>query len=188
MVRHLVHPSWAGKIPCGRLSKIIRLSLTGAIWITARIQHVYLAALGAAWAGKPVAERADRPGAAGAGLKGRAIMHSLFETYLVEVPRRTSARCRAKQRSEELREMRAHLENAVAGYQAQGKTEEAAAQAALAQFGPPQTVGAETVTAWRRGEMLNRRSFWGAAVCALAVRLFMPLLLALLETTYLLSH
>jgi hypothetical protein len=56
------------------------------------------------------------------------------------------------------------LESAVAGYRAQGRTEEEAAQAALAQFGPPQVVGTETVTAWRRGERLNWRSFWGAVV------------------------
>jgi hypothetical protein len=111
-------------------------------------------------------------------------MHSLLETYLSELAAHLSA-LPTKPRVEELREIRAHLENAVAGYQAQGRTEEASARAALAQFGTPQAVGSETILAWRRGERLYRRSFWGAAACTLAVRFLMPFLLAPLETVYL---
>jgi hypothetical protein len=111
-------------------------------------------------------------------------MHNLLENYLSELTAQLGP-LPMKRRVEELREMRAHLESAVAGYRAQGRTEEEAAQAALAQFGPPQVVGTETVTAWRRGERLYRRSFWGAAACTLAVRFLMPFLLAPLETVYL---
>jgi hypothetical protein len=60
-------------------------------------------------------------------------MHSLLEAYLSELAAHLSA-LPTKPRVEELREMRAHLENAVAGYRAQGSTDEEAAQAALAQF------------------------------------------------------
>lgn len=92
-------------------------------------------------------------------------MHSLLENYLAELTVPLSA-LPAKRRSEELREMRAHLENAFAVYQEQGQTEDEAAQAALAQFGAAQVVGEKTVTAWRRGEAISGRSFFGAAVSA----------------------
>jgi hypothetical protein len=78
-------------------------------------------------------------------------MHSLLEAYLSELAAHLSA-LPTKPRVEELREMRAHLENAVAGYRAQGSTDEEAAQAALAQFGPSAEIAAGLTHAWRRGQ------------------------------------
>jgi len=95
-------------------------------------------------------------------------MHSLLETYLSEVAAQLSA-LPAKKCNEELREMRAHLENVFAAYRQQGKTEDEAAQNAVAQFGVPEPVGRDTVLAWRRGQRMNGRSFWGAATLALAL-------------------
>lgn len=111
-------------------------------------------------------------------------MHSLLESYLAEVAAHLSA-LPAKQRNEELREMRAHLESVFAAYRQQGQTADEAARNAVAQFGRPETVGQDTVTAWQRGEALNQRSVWGAAACTLAVRFLVPHCLTPLETAYL---
>jgi len=90
-------------------------------------------------------------------------MHSLLETYLSEVATHLSA-LPAKQRAEEMREMRAHLESVFAAYRHQGQTEDEAARNAVMQFGTPEVVGQDTVTAWQRGERRSKRSFWGAVV------------------------
>lgn len=95
-------------------------------------------------------------------------MHSLLETYLAEVAAQLSA-LPAKQRTEEVREMRAHLENAVIVNRELGQSEDEAAQNAVAQFGTPEAVGHSTVEAWRRGESLRKRDFWGITVCTLAL-------------------
>ena len=95
-------------------------------------------------------------------------MHSLLEDYLAEVAAQMQP-LPVKRRSEELREIRSHLENSFAVCQEQGGTEEEAAQSTLAQFGASETIGQETVAAWRRGENLRKRDFWGAAGCALAL-------------------
>lgn len=112
-------------------------------------------------------------------------MHSLLENYLSEVAAHLSP-LPPKRREEELREMRAHLENAVIVSREWGHTEEEAARAALAQFGTPQDLGENVVWAWRRGESQSKRSFWGAVVST-------PLMLTcllLLENQYigLLGH
>ena len=91
-------------------------------------------------------------------------MHSQLETYLTEVSSHLGA-LPGKRRDEELREMRAHLEAAYAAGRGRGQAEDEAAREAFAQFGTPNAVGTETVAAWRRGRRLDRRSFWGAAVC-----------------------
>lgn len=92
-------------------------------------------------------------------------MHTLLEAYLSEVARHLSP-LPFKRRAEELREMRAHLENAVTVSRQQGRTEAEAARAAVQQFGPPEAVGAGAVAAWKRGRSLDRKSFWGSAACA----------------------
>ena len=103
-------------------------------------------------------------------------MHSRLETYLNEVASRLGP-LPAKARADELREMRAHLEAAYAAGLARGQSEDEAARAVLAQFGTPDVVGAETVSAWRRGRRLDRRSFWGAAACGLVLSYLVPRLL-----------
>ena len=96
-------------------------------------------------------------------------MHSLLESYLSEVSAHLGA-LPTKRRAEELREMRAHLENAVIVNQEMGQTEDEAARAAVAQFGTAQDLGENVVWAWRRGRVLDGRSFLGAAaVTALMV-------------------
>ena len=95
-------------------------------------------------------------------------MHSLLETYLSEVATYLSA-LPPKQRTEELREMRAHLENAVIVNQEMGQSEDEAAQSAIVQFGTPPGLGENVVWAWRRGEARSKRSLWGTAACALAL-------------------
>ena len=90
-------------------------------------------------------------------------MHSQLETYLSEVAARLGA-LPAKRRDEELREMRAHLENAVIVNREMGQSEDEAARTAVAQFGAARDLGENIVWAWRRGRMLNRRIFWVAVV------------------------
>ena len=89
-------------------------------------------------------------------------MHSLLETYLSEVAAHLSA-LPTKRRDEELREMRTHLENAVIVNRELGQTGDEAAADAVAQFGRPQDLGENVVWAWRRGEVLNKKSLFGAA-------------------------
>lgn len=90
-------------------------------------------------------------------------MHNLLETYLSEVAAHLGA-LPAKQRAEELREMRAHLLNAVIVNRELGQSEDEAVQSAVAQFGTPPDLGENIVWAWRRGETRSKRSFWGAVV------------------------
>ncbi len=106
-------------------------------------------------------------------------MHSLLEDYLSEVAAHLGA-LPIKQRNEELREMRAHLENAVIVSRELGQSEEEAAQNAVAQFGTPQDLGENVVWAWRREEKLNKRSFWGATGCTFAILVFTPVLIVFL--------
>ncbi len=100
-------------------------------------------------------------------------MHSLLEDYLAEVAAHLGP-LPLKRRNEELREMRAHLENAVIVNREQGQSEDEAAQSAAMQFGMPQELGENVVRAWRRGEMRSRRRFWGAAACALLLSFLLP--------------
>ena len=99
---------------------------------------------------------------------GGSAMHSLLEDYLSAVAAHLSA-LPSKQRAEELREMRMHLENAVIVSQELGQSEEEAAQNAVAQFGTPRLSGGKRL--WRlatRRERSQARSVWGAAVCTLS--------------------
>ena len=103
-------------------------------------------------------------------------MHSLLEAYLQQVAAHLSA-LPVKRRNEELHEMRQHLLNAVTVNQELGQSEEDAAANAVLQFGTPEDLGGNLIWAWRRGEKkLNKRSFWLAAACTLAILFFMPLL------------
>ena len=95
-------------------------------------------------------------------------MHNLLESYLAEVAAHLSP-LPPKQRAEELREMRAHLENAVIVNRELGQAEDEAAQKAVAQFGAPQDLGENIVWAWRRGKALNKRSLLGAAAATTLV-------------------
>jgi len=112
-------------------------------------------------------------------------MHSLLEEYLSEVAIHLSALPVAR-RSEELREMRTHLENAVIVSRELGQSEDDAAQTAVEQFGTPETVGQSMVEAWRRGESLRKRDFWGAAACTLVLSYLLSFLVGQMEQTYIL--
>ena len=97
-------------------------------------------------------------------------MHSLLEQYLSEVAAHLSA-LPPKRRSEELREMRTHLENAAAAHRKLGQSEEDAARNALVQFGTPEALGQSAVAAWRRGVRRDWRDLAGAAACTFALML-----------------
>ena len=88
-------------------------------------------------------------------------MHSLLETYLSEVATHLCA-LPPKRRTEELREMRAHLENAVIVNQEMGQSEDEAARTAVTQFGTARDLSENVVWAWRRGEKRQNWGFWGA--------------------------
>ncbi len=81
-------------------------------------------------------------------------MHSLLEAYLAGVAVHLSA-LPAKRRADELREVQAHLESAVAAVREGGASEAEAVGAVLEQFGQAKAVARGFVAAWRRGE--NRR-------------------------------
>jgi uncharacterized membrane protein len=106
-------------------------------------------------------------------------MHSLLENYLAEVAAYLGP-MPAKRRDEELREIRAHLENAVIVSRELGQSEKEAAQNVVAQFGTPQDLGENVVWAWRRGVAQNKRSFWTATGCTFAVLAFTQQLFACL--------
>lgn len=108
-------------------------------------------------------------------------MHSLLENYLAEVAAHLGP-LPAKRRAEELREMRAHLEAAYAAGRERGQAEGEAARDVLAQFGLPGMVGVETITAWRRGVKLDRRSFWSAAASIAVLTLLLTRLTPLIQS------
>lgn len=97
-------------------------------------------------------------------------MHDLLEAYLAEVSEALRPLPVAR-RNDELREMRQHLLNAVMVNKESGQSEEEAALTAVDQFGVPQKLGENVVWAWRRGRSLDRRSFWGAAICIVMMTL-----------------
>ncbi len=93
-------------------------------------------------------------------------MNLLLETYLSEVAAHLSA-LPVKRRTEELHEMRLHLENAVIVSRELGQSEEEAAQNIVAQFGKPKDLGDNLVWAWRRERTRNKRSLVGAVITSL---------------------
>ena len=97
-------------------------------------------------------------------------MHSQLEDYLSEVAAHLSV-LPAKQRNEELHEMRAHLENAVIVSRKLGQPEEDAVRNALVQFGTPDTLSQSAVAAWRRGVRRDRCDLARVAALTFALML-----------------
>ena len=106
-------------------------------------------------------------------------MHSLLKAYLGEAAGHLAG-LPAARRADELREMRAHLENAVIAGRELGRTEEEAVQDALAQFGTPEALGENLVQTWRREQMLNKRSLFGAAACTVVMTVALARITSLL--------
>lgn len=95
-------------------------------------------------------------------------MHNLLREYLSELAAHLST-LPPKRRTEELREVRTHLENAVIVGRELGRTEDEAAREGVAQYGAADVVGQEMTAAWRRGRDLNMRGMVSAAACAVGV-------------------
>lgn len=95
-------------------------------------------------------------------------MHSLLEEYLSELAGQLNA-LPSKRRTEELREVRTHLENAMLAAREKGQTEEEAVRVAVAQYGAVGVVGQEMTAALRQEVDLNVRGMVSAAVCTMAV-------------------
>jgi len=76
-------------------------------------------------------------------------MHKQLENYLNEVVKGLGSLPTAR-REEELNEIRQHLLSAVAASKEAGRTEDEAVQIAVEQFGTPQAVSKQIVSAWRR--------------------------------------
>ena len=75
-------------------------------------------------------------------------MHKQLEDYLAEVARQIGSIPKPR-RDEELREMRAHLVNAVAANRELGQSEDVAVAHALNDFGTPAEAALNVVRAWR---------------------------------------
>ena len=106
-------------------------------------------------------------------------MHTLLEAYLDQVAAHLSA-LPPKRHTEELREMRQHLLNAVTVNQELGQSEEDAAANAIMQFGTAEDLGDNLVWAWRREQLLNKKSLVGAVTCTSALLFTMPAAVAML--------
>ena len=85
-----------------------------------------------------------------------------------------------KRRDEELREMRAHLENAMVVSRELGRSEDEASRAAITQFGTPKDLGGNLVWAWKRGRKMDRKSFFGAIATSLVLLNTVPYLMTAL--------
>ena len=83
-----------------------------------------------------------------------------LEQYLMTIAARMKT-APAKQRDEEVEEMRQHLEALVAGHIAQGRGEDAAVEAAIRQFGRAEQVGRGLERTWQRNQP---RSLWAPAL------------------------
>ena len=97
-------------------------------------------------------------------------MPSPLDTYLEQVAAHLVP-MPAKQRNEELREMRTHLQAAAVAHRELGQSEEDAVRNALVQFGTPDALGQSAVTAWRRGVRRDWRDLASAAACTFALML-----------------
>ncbi len=106
-------------------------------------------------------------------------MHILLEVYLKDMAAHLSA-LPPKRRTDELREVRTHLENAVIVGRERGRTEDEAVRGAVAQYGAVEVVGQELTAAWRREVGLNVRGMVSAAVCTVAVTAVLARMTALL--------
>lgn len=83
-------------------------------------------------------------------------MHNRLEDYLEEVTKQLGS-LPAERRDEELREMRQHLQEAVANSREQGLSEGQAVAAALTRFGTPKEAARSVIGAQRR----EVRKQWG---------------------------
>ncbi|MCW3062333.1 MAG: hypothetical protein JWQ02_4154 [Capsulimonas sp.] len=99
-------------------------------------------------------------------------MHSLLEEYLEEVYARLLD-MPFQRRVEELRELRAHLQDAMLANERPDISQEKAAHVVLSHFGSPGDVAQELMGAWVRDEETARRSFWRALGCYLACQLIL---------------
>ncbi|MEO7715815.1 MAG: permease prefix domain 1-containing protein [Capsulimonas sp.] len=90
-------------------------------------------------------------------------MHRLLDEYLGEVSARLD-KMPVSRREEELREMRAHLQDAVAAGVERGASEEDAVRGVLNQFGSLDAVAGEAMSAWRRERAKSQRNFWTVVV------------------------
>jgi len=104
-------------------------------------------------------------------------MHRLLEDYLSQVENELRP-MPAEQREQDLREMRQHLLKAIAvNQEVTGHSEEKATENAIKEFGSPQKLAAEMLSAWRRGDKKeNRRSLIGALLCQLASKCIISIL------------
>ncbi len=116
------------------------------------------------------------------GRKGM-VMHKQLEDYLKELAVALSPLPEAK-RNEELRETRQHLLNAVVVNREFGQSEEEAAHNAVGAFGTSIDLGEHIVSVWRRGVALDRRNFWSATNCTVALSLIMMVLTTLSMHVY----
>lgn len=118
-------------------------------------------------------------------------MHTQLEDYLNEVAKGLGSLPMAR-REEELSEIRQHLLNAVVIGKEQGQAENEAILAAIEQFGTPQAVSKQIVSAWQRGVWRDRRDLWGTIIAAplvgigllFGVKLFMEGVLKLYPSSY----
>ena len=93
-------------------------------------------------------------------------MHSPLEQYLEEVTTHLHI-LPAAQRTDEVEEIRQHVEALVAARQELGHSREEAISQTLTQFGRAQTVGRQLARAYKRRFPSTRRSLALASVCAL---------------------
>lgn len=100
-------------------------------------------------------------------------MDKRLEDYLAEVAEQLHPLPVAR-RNEELREMRQHPLNAVTVNREMGQSEDEAAASAVEQCGPPEEATQGLIRAWRRSKALNKRDFWCAAACTLALWFLLP--------------
>jgi uncharacterized membrane protein len=91
-------------------------------------------------------------------------MHCLLDNYMTELSAHL-VRMPKSRRAENLREMRAHLEDAVAAGAERGISEEDAARQIARQFGSPAALAEEELAAWRWEQKAARRNFWKVVAC-----------------------
>lgn len=91
-------------------------------------------------------------------------MHSLLENYLAEVSAQLGSLL-AKQRDEEMREMRQHLLSAMEANRDLGQTEDEAVANALTEFGTSEEASESILWAWRRDlRKKMRKQSWQACL------------------------
>ncbi|BDI33753.1 hypothetical protein CCAX7_58040 [Capsulimonas corticalis] len=110
-------------------------------------------------------------------------MHRLLDGYLNEVASYLGGMPESR-RTDELREMCTHLEDAVAVSVEHGASEEEAVRTAVSQFGAATAVAGEALSAWKRERKQARISYWGAAALSLACHYSFAFLMSLMIKPY----